>query len=87
MALRHMSLAFAIAAFVTLAGCASSGEEYESVGDAARAACAAQNVPEGPQMDVCVDQMSADIRAARSYQPEPQHPAPQNNGSAHPSAH
>jgi outer membrane murein-binding lipoprotein Lpp len=83
-----LQLALAASAFVLLSGCASQGEELQSIDEAAQAACEAEHVAPGPAMNACIDQMRENIRAARAYSSEPPPPPPSrpsgNSGSSRP---
>jgi hypothetical protein len=69
---KPLLLLTAIVCAAALTACASKREQ--SISEAAREACQAQQLPEGAQMDACIIQMEETIRAARVYKREPEHP-------------
>lgn len=79
--LRLYSLFYLGLGLAALSACAH--EQQESVGDAARAACAERQIAAGPAMDQCVADTSDTIREARERQDAPV-PPPHQRGHLSP---
>ena len=68
----------AAALLLALAGCASAQERQAAA--AAAETCRLQFPNDPLQFNSCVSTLEANIRAARAYHAEPEHPAPRARG-------
>ena len=78
-----MSRLLIAAALLTVLGACASADEKQAAAAAAHTCHIQFPTPNDPHYDSCVAQMESNIRDARAYHAEPEHPANRRGGQQH----